>query len=35
LIRDTIEANNKKIEELLREAEELSKILAAILLKAK
>ena len=35
LIRDTIEINKIKLEELLKEADELSKIIAAIILKAK
>jgi len=35
LIRDTIEINKNKLDELLKEAEELSKIIAAIILKAK
>ena len=35
LIRDTIEVDKKKIEELLKEADEISKIIASILLAAK
>ena len=35
LIRDTIEINKNKLDELLKEADELSKIIAAIILKAK
>ena len=35
LIRDTIEINKNKLEELLKEADEISKIIATILLKAK
>ena len=35
LIRDTIEVNKAKLDELLREAEEISKIIAAIILSAK
>jgi four helix bundle protein len=35
LIRDTIEVNKNKLEELLKEADELSKIIATIILKAK
>lgn len=35
LIRDTIEVNKNKLDELLKEADELSKIIAAIILKAK
>lgn len=35
LIRDTIEVNKNKLEDLLKEADELSKIIASIILKAK
>jgi len=35
LIRDTIQVDKNKLEELLKEADELSKIIAAIVLKAK
>jgi hypothetical protein len=35
LIRDTIEVNKNKLEELLKEVDEISKIIATILLKAK
>jgi four helix bundle protein len=35
LIRDTIEVNKNNLEELLKEADELSKIIATIILKAK
>ena len=35
LIRDTIEVNKGKLDELLKEAEEISKIIAAIILSAK
>lgn len=35
LIRDTIKVNQIKLEELLKEADELSRIIAAIILKAK
>jgi four helix bundle protein len=35
LIRDTMEINREALEELLKEAEELSKIIATIILKAK
>ena len=35
LIRDTIEVDKSKVEELLKEADEISKIVAAILLAAK
>ncbi len=34
LIRDTMEVNKDKVEELLKEAEELAKIIAAIIVKA-
>jgi four helix bundle protein len=34
-IRETIEVNKNKLEELLKEADEISKIIAAILLKTK
>jgi hypothetical protein len=35
LIRGTIEVNKNKLDELLKEADEISKIIGAILLKAK
>ena len=35
LIRDTMEVNRCKLDELLKEAEEISKIIAAIILSAK
>jgi len=35
LIRDTIEVDKNKLEELIKEADELSKIIAAIILKAR
>ena len=35
LIRDTIEVNRGKLDELLKEADEISKIIAAIILSAK
>jgi len=35
LIRDTMEVNRYKLDELLKEAEEISKIIAAIILSAK
>jgi four helix bundle protein len=35
LVRDTIEVNRYKLDELLKEAEEISKIIAAIILSAK
>jgi four helix bundle protein len=35
LIRDTIDVNRSKLDELLKEAEEISKIIAAIILSAK
>lgn len=35
LIRDTLDVNKNKLDELLKEADELSKIIAAIILKAK
>jgi four helix bundle protein len=35
LIRDTIEVDKNKLDELLKEADEISKIIASIILKAK
>ncbi|MFT3933090.1 MAG: four helix bundle protein [Chitinophagaceae bacterium] len=35
LIRDTMSVNKEKVQELLKEADELSKIIAAIIIKAK
>lgn len=35
LIRDTIDVNKNKLEELLKEADELSKIIATIILRSK